>query len=35
MTLIITSGLAGYACVPRVCNRPEVCVVNLIPEEGK
>ena len=35
MTLIITSGLAGYACVPRVCNRPEVCVVDLIPEEGK
>lgn len=34
MTLIITSGLAGYACVPRVCNRPEVCVVDLIPEEG-
>lgn len=35
MTLIITSGLAGYACVPRVCNRPEVCMVDLIPEEGK
>ena len=29
--LIISSGLAGYDWVPRVFNRPEICVVNLIP----
>ena len=28
--LIISSGLAGYDWVPRVFNRPEICVVNLI-----
>ena len=34
MTLIITSGLAGYDWVPRIFNRPEVCVVDLQPGEG-
>ena len=30
--IIITSGLAGYSWVPRVFNRPEICVVTLTPE---
>lgn len=32
-TMLVTSGLAGYGWVPRVMNRPEICVVTLIPEE--
>ena len=32
LNLIITSGLSGYEWVPRVFNRPEICVITLIPE---
>ena len=30
--LIITAGLSGYDGVPRIFNRPEICVIRLIPE---
>lgn len=29
LKLIITSGLAGYGPIPRIFNRPEICVINL------
>ena len=29
--LIISSGLSGYGIVPRIFNRPEICVVTLTP----
>lgn len=29
LDLIITSGFAGYGAIPRVFNRPEICVINL------
>lgn len=32
LNLIISSGLAGYDWVPRIFNRPEICVINLKPE---
>lgn len=30
--MIVTSGLAGYHSLPRVFNKPEVCLITLIPE---
>ncbi len=30
--MIVTSGLAGYQFLPRVYNRPEICVITLVPE---
>lgn len=32
LRLIITSGLAGYEFIPRVFNRPEICVIDFAPE---
>ena len=29
LKLIITSGLAGYGPIPRIFNRPEICVIDL------
>lgn len=29
LQLIITAGLAGYEAIPRVFNKPEICVINL------
>ena len=31
LNLIITSGLSGYDWVPRIFNRPEICVITLKP----
>lgn len=31
LNLIISSGLAGYNWIPRVFNRPEICVISLSP----
>lgn len=31
LNLIISSGLSGYGWIPRVFNRPEICVINLLP----
>lgn len=31
LNLIITSGLSGYNFIPRVFNRPEICVIRLMP----
>lgn len=33
LNLIISSGLAGYDWIPRVFNRPEICVITLVPGE--
>ena len=33
LNLIITSGLSGYEWFPRVFNRPEICVITLVPGE--
>lgn len=29
LNLIVSSGLAGYECIPRIFNRPEICVITL------
>lgn len=34
LKLIITSGLAGYGPIPRIFNRPEICVIDLAPPAG-
>ena len=31
LKLIITSGLAGYGPIPRIFNRPEICVIDMAP----
>ena len=31
--MILSSGLYGYGMVPRLFNRPEICVIDLVPEE--
>ncbi len=31
--MILSSGLCGYDMVPRLFNRPEICVIDLVPEE--
>lgn len=30
-TCILTTGLAGYGAIPRFFNRPEICVVDVVP----
>ena len=34
LKLIITSGLAGYGPIPRIFNRPEICVIDMAPPTG-
>lgn len=29
--IVITSGLSGYGAVPRIFNRPEICLITIIP----
>lgn len=32
LNLIISSGLSGYGWIPRVFNKPEICVITLVPK---
>lgn len=34
MQLVLSSGLAGYEIVPRLFNLPEICVIDIVSEEG-